>query len=160
MNVSARVATTGDLPELLRMYRLLEAEMIPLEPIWPNTDGLPEPATESLGGFIAHEDSTVLIGEIDGVPFGFLIGVRQGLIGQTGGHQVGSVRYVFTEADAREVGIGEAIIAAFLEAARADGISLFDAHVTPGHRLTKNFFESKGFSARSIVMHHDDRDDG
>jgi hypothetical protein len=40
---------------------------------------------------------------------------------------------------------------------RQRGISKFDAHVLPGHRLAKNFFESGGFSARSIVMHHDDK---
>jgi hypothetical protein len=39
---------------------------------------------------------------------------------------------------------------------RQRGISLFDAYVLPGHRLVKNFFEAGGFSARSIIMHHDD----
>jgi hypothetical protein len=29
--------------------------------------------------------------------------------------------------------------------------------VSPGHRYAKNFFESNGFSARLIVMHHNDR---
>jgi hypothetical protein len=48
------------------------------------------------------------------------------------------------------------MIEAYLTAERARGVTLFDAHVTPGHRPTKNFFESKGFAARSIVMHHDD----
>jgi hypothetical protein len=39
---------------------------------------------------------------------------------------------------------------------RGRGITKFDAHVLPGHRLAKNFFEAGGFSARSIIMHHDD----
>jgi hypothetical protein len=43
---------------------------------------------------------------------------------------------------------------------RASGHRLFDARVSPGHRLAKNFFESNGFSARLIVMHHADGDDG
>jgi hypothetical protein len=43
-----------------------------------------------------------------------------------------------------------------MEKLRERGISKFDAHVLPGHRLAKNFFEAGGFSARSIVMHHDD----
>jgi hypothetical protein len=42
---------------------------------------------------------------------------------------------------------------------RKRGISRFDAHVLPGHRLAKNFFEAGGFSARSITMHHDDARD-
>jgi hypothetical protein len=45
---------------------------------------------------------------------------------------------------------------AILEHLRADGHRLFDAHVLPGHRLVKNFFESGGFAARSIIMHHRD----
>jgi hypothetical protein len=39
---------------------------------------------------------------------------------------------------------------------REEGITKFDAHVLPGHRLAKNFFEAGGFAARSIIMHHDD----
>jgi hypothetical protein len=39
---------------------------------------------------------------------------------------------------------------------RDRGITKFDAHVLPGHRLAKNFFEAGGFAARSITMHHDD----
>ena len=54
------------------------------------------------------------------------------------------------------VGVGEAMLEAYLDLERDDGVTLFDAHVTPGHRLTKNFFESKGFSARSILMHRTD----
>jgi hypothetical protein len=42
---------------------------------------------------------------------------------------------------------------------RERGITKFDAHVLPGHRLAKNFFEAGGFSARSIIMHHDDHSD-
>jgi hypothetical protein len=45
---------------------------------------------------------------------------------------------------------------AFMIDARARGITLFDAHVSPGHRESKNFFESHGFTARSIVMHRSD----
>jgi hypothetical protein len=45
---------------------------------------------------------------------------------------------------------------AVLSHLRGRGIHRFDAHVLPGHRLAKNFFEQGGFSARHIVMHHDD----
>jgi hypothetical protein len=42
---------------------------------------------------------------------------------------------------------------------RDKGITKFDAHVLPGHRMAKNFFEAGGFAARSIIMHHDDARD-
>jgi len=156
MNVSARVATVGDLPDLLRMYRLLAAEMVPLEGTWPTAAGLPAPENNALADLMASGDSTVLIGEIGGTALGFLIGASEALPPQTRGARIGSVRYIFTEPGAREVGVGEAMLEAYLALERIDGIALFDAHVTPGHRLTKNFFESKGFSARSIVMHCSD----
>jgi hypothetical protein len=54
------------------------------------------------------------------------------------------------------VALGETMRDAVLEELRSRGITKFDAHVLPGHRLAKNFFEAGGFSARSIVMHHDD----
>ncbi len=156
MNVFARTASVGDLPELIRLYRLLVAEMIPLEEIWPKASGLPEPEDSALAALLADDGATVLVGEIDGVPLGFLIATRRRLPGQAGGTPIGSVRYIFTEMEARGVGVGEAMMEAYLEAERSDRVYLFDAHVTPGHRLTKNFFESKGFSAREIVMHHAD----
>ncbi len=43
-----------------------------------------------------------------------------------------------------------------LEEFRGRGHRFFDARVSPGHRHAKNFFESNGFSARLIVMHHAD----
>ena len=159
MNVAARPAVPGDIPEILRLYRLLEAEMTPLEHIWPAASGIPAPPEKWLSARMADPEATVLIGEIDGVPFGFLVGIREELPPQAAGRRIGAVRYVFTQLEAREVGVAEAMLTAYLAGERAAGITLFDAHVTPGHRLTKNFFESNGFSARSIVMHHDDDDD-
>ena len=159
MKVSARRATPADLPDLLRMYWLLAAEMAPLEGIWRSAAGLPIPETTAFEELITEERSAVLIGQIDGVALGFLIAIREDLPPQAHGARIGSVRYIFTEIEAREVGIGEAMIEAYLTAERGDGVALFDAHVAPGHRPTKSFFESKGFSARSIVMHHDDSDD-
>jgi len=52
--------------------------------------------------------------------------------------------------------VGEQMRDLVMDLLRERGISKFDAHVLPGHRLAKNFFEAGGFSARSIVMHHDD----
>jgi hypothetical protein len=78
------------------------------------------------------------------------------MLPQAGGEPIGVIRFVFTEPEAREVGVGEAMLEGLLTHLRSSGHRLFDAHVLPGHRLVKNFFESGGFSARSIVMHHRD----
>ena len=58
--------------------------------------------------------------------------------------------------EARTVGVGETMLEGALAALRRRGIRRFDAIVSPGHRLAKNFFESAGFSARRITMYHRD----
>ncbi|MDH3194470.1 MAG: hypothetical protein OEM40_09145, partial [Acidimicrobiia bacterium] len=95
----------------------------------------------------------VIIGELDDLGFGFLIATVEPLVD---GSLIGAIRFIFTEQAAREVGVAAAMLALALAELRSRGLSRFDAHVLPGHRLVKNFFEAGGFSARTIVMHHDD----
>lgn len=153
MEVSARPAVPGDVPELVRLYRRLEEEMVGLKPVWAMADGLAAPVDRSWLASISDDSATVLVGAIDEVPVGFLLGRTEHLLPQAQGERTASIRLIFTEPEAREVGVGEAMVAAYLAEARAAGIAFFDAHVPPGHREAKNFFESHGFSARRIVMH-------
>lgn len=150
MHVTSRAATDADLPTLEALYRGLEAEMTPLSRLWPLADGLPEPVEGSLATLV--EESVVVIGEIDAVPVGFLAAVVEPMLPQADGAQIGSIRLVFVDHPAREVGVGEAMLENALTTLRRRGVRVFDAHVLPGHRLVKNFFESGGFKARSIVM--------
>lgn len=160
MIVASRHAAADDLPVLLGLYRALEAEQTALKPMWPLADGLAEPIDVSLRAILDDPASTLIVGTIDDVPVGFLWARLEDLLPQAGGARVAAIRLVFTDHEARAVGVGEAMITRVLDELRADGIRLFDAHVSPGHRLAKNFFESQGFSARSIVMHHRDDEDG
>jgi ribosomal protein S18 acetylase RimI-like enzyme len=156
MNVSARVATCDDIPTLESLYRGLEEEMTALHAMWPVADGLDEPVAESIGTALTDPETIVLIGEIDGYPFGFLLARVERLLAQADGQRVGALRLIYVDHDAREVALGEAMRETALTMLRERGITKFDAHVLPGHRLAKNFFEAGGFSARSIIMHHDD----
>ena len=156
MIVAARRATAEDLPELVRLYRILAAEMREYHSMWELADGLPEPVEGALAAALDDENTAVYLGTIDGLAFGFILGRSEPLLPQAGGERIGSIRFVFTEADAREVGVGEAMRETLLQDLRDRGLRRFDAHVLPGHRLVKNFFESGGFSARTIVMHHRD----
>lgn len=155
MEVTARIASPDDVESLTELYALLESEMIPLHPMWPKADGLPTPISDALAWHVAADDSVVVVGEIDGHVFGFMIGMVESLLEHVE-EDIAAIRYVFTELPAREVGVGEAMLDLMMDQLRDRGIVRFDAHVLPGHRLVKNFFESGGFSARSIVMHHDD----
>ncbi|MDP8959013.1 MAG: GNAT family N-acetyltransferase [Actinomycetota bacterium] len=166
MDVRARRATETDLGELVRLYRLLEQEMVALKAVWALADGLAEPAEASLKEALEEPDATLWVGEIEGVPLGFVLArveplLEQGGDGTTGPMgapmgAVGAVRLIFTEPQARGVGLGEVMLEAALDELRGRGLRLFDAHVLPGHRDAKNFFEAAEFSARSIVMHHED----
>jgi ribosomal protein S18 acetylase RimI-like enzyme len=156
MNISARPATTDDIPVLLELYRRLEDEMTALHPMWPLADGLAEPVEKSLEEAIGDPDQHVLVGQVGEVPFGFLCARSEALLPQGLDEKVGSIRLIFTDEEAREVGVAEAMRDEAMELFRREGITKFDAHVLPGHRLAKNFFEAGGFSARSIIMHHDD----
>ncbi len=136
------------------MYAELEAEMDAIHAMWKRADALPNPAVDAFASLIVADDSVVVVGEIDGLPFGFLIATVEELVD---GSLIGAIRFIFTELPAREVGVAEAMRDLALAELRSRGLTRFDAHVLPGHRLVKNFFEAGGFSARSIVMHHDDR---
>ena len=74
MDVTARSAAIGDIPELVRLYRLLESEMIQLEKIWATAAGLPEPTDQAFMDTITDTGTSVLIGSIDRVPLGLLLG--------------------------------------------------------------------------------------
>jgi ribosomal protein S18 acetylase RimI-like enzyme len=156
MRVAARAAGKDDLECLVHLYRGLEEEMTSLNSMWPMADGLDEPVGSALSELIDDPDAVVLVGHIEEVPVGFLVARVEGMLAQAEDEKVGVIRLIYVERDAREVAVGEEMRETALGMLRRRGITKFDAHVLPGHRLAKNFFESGGFAARSIVMHHDD----
>lgn len=156
MKVIARPATSDDITVLVELYRGLQTEMTALHPMWPLADGLPEPVETSLKGLVDDPEAIVMIGELDGYPLGFIVARVEDILPQAEGEKVGSIRLIYVEPDAREIAIGEEMRDQVIDRLRQRGISKFDAHVLPGHRLAKNFFEAGGFSARAIVMYHDD----
>ncbi|MBT8164445.1 MAG: hypothetical protein HKO63_01520 [Acidimicrobiia bacterium] len=156
LEIAARPATDADLPDLLRLYRLLEKEMENLRGLWKEADGLPEPIEESLAQAVADPATSVYIGTADEVPFGFILGYSAPLLPQANGERMATIKLVFTEEEARGVGVGEVMRDTLVAQFRAEGHRWFDAHVLPGHRLAKNFFEAGGFSARFIIMNHED----
>lgn len=152
---SARPAAAADLPSLESLYRELEDEMVELKPVWRLTDGLAEPISASLERLLDAAGSGLIVGEIAQVPLGFVTWRHSTLLPQAEGRLVGVISLIFTTRPARRVGLGEAMITAFLDMSAARGVEIFDAIVPPGHRDAKNFFESNGFKARQIVMHTD-----
>ena len=156
MEVCSRRAAPVDLPVLVDLYRSLEKEMVALHTMWPLADGEAEPVEDSLARALDDPATTIYLGTVDSVPVGLLLIRIEELLPQAGGARVGAIHLVFVDHEAREIGVGETMRDQALADHRALGIRLFDAHVLPGHRLAKNFFEAGGFAARLIVMHHAD----
>lgn len=156
MRLTVRSAGPDDIPALVRLYRGLETEMTALHPMWPLADGLAEPVDSSFKELLDDSAAIVVLGEIDGYPFGFVSARVEQLLPQAAEEEIGSIRLIYVEPEAREISLGEEMRDHVMDLLRRRGISKFDAHVLPGHRLAKNFFEAGGFSARAIIMHHDD----
>jgi ribosomal protein S18 acetylase RimI-like enzyme len=155
MTVSARPAERPDLVHLIEMYTGLADEQRAIREIWPYTDGLGEPVDATLDTLLHAGGSIVLVGEIDGAVLGMLVATAEPLLAPMGDRSIGVIRLIYVHPEARGVGVGGAMLARALEDFERGGIDLFDAPVSPGHRLAKNFFESHGFKARSIIMHRE-----
>ena len=153
--VSVRDALASDIVVLECFYGDLLTEMDALEPMWARLEGLHLPLAASFAHHIEDADSELLIGSVDSVPFGMLLAQGRDSLPHVEG-RVCSLRIVYTEAEAREVGVAEAMLEEVMKRFRARGVKWFDADVLPGHRLAKNFFEAAGFSARHIIMSHED----
>jgi len=92
----------------------------------------------------------VVLGTIDDVPVGY---ASVGLSTVEDGVRLAVVESLFVEPEARDVGVGEAIMDFVLHWSAAQGVSGIDAVALPGDRATKNFFERFGLTARAIVVH-------
>ena len=149
MLITARDATEADQSTIVRLYGELGEEQAALRPLWHEAEGLPQQVDEAIGKLIAEDEVTV--GTIEDSIVGFLATSRRTLV--DGEERVGIIRYLFTERDARGVGVADAMFNHAVAKLRADDIEAFDAVVSPGHREAKNFYEAHGFSARSIIMH-------
>jgi len=156
LKVTSRTATADDLDALLTLYEDLEREQADLKPMWPLFDAVDTPLDGSLLEIIDDPYSILLLGEIDDVPLGMLWARSEPMLRRADGERVGVVRLIYTEPEARGVGVAEVMISEALMRLRRSGHRRFDARVSPGHRAAKNFFEANGFAARLIVMHHRD----
>jgi ribosomal protein S18 acetylase RimI-like enzyme len=98
-----------------------------------------------------HEPDVSFVGCIDDVVLGF---AHVRIVVYNSEHTVGEILSYGVLADARGVGIGEAMLNLVVEYCREHGCTGIDAQALPGARETKNFFETFGFTARRLVVHH------
>lgn len=96
------------------------------------------------------ETGFVVIGTYDTVPFGYAV-VRIEVLADGG--RLARVDDLAVMAEAREAGIGEAIMNLVLDEAASRDCFGVDSRALPGDRETKNFFESFGLKARLLTVH-------
>jgi len=92
---------------------------------------------------------TVLMGTVDSVPVGMIVG----RIDDVRGTPLGIVEFCYVEPDARGVGVGRALLDGYVQWAGDRGCGGVDVPALPGDRATKQLLEGTGFVARMLVMH-------
>ena len=62
------------------------------------------------------------------------------------------IESVYVTSDARELGLGDAMVSAAIEECALRGADAIDAYALPGDRETKNLFERSGLTARLLIV--------
>ena len=119
-------------------------------PLWAAHDAVPAPTLESLAARTLDPTLATLVGCLDGQVLAYGLVHLESL---AGAGPLGVIDELFVAEPARSVGLGEVLLAALVAWCRVQGCSAIDATALPGDRTAKNFFESAGFTARSLTMH-------
>ncbi len=101
--------------------------------------------SKTVGIFVAGIDRTVM---------GYLLA----RLSSTAIGEIATIEQIFVTKDARNLGIGDALISATVEWAKGLKIVALDALALPGDRETKNLYERAGLVARLITVTTDLRD--
>ncbi len=152
MEVGARRAEATDLVVVVDLQRAGRAELIEAKggALWAAREARPQLDPQTFDELLAGDRSLVVVGQLDGVPFGYAVATIE-VLGD--GSSLAVLSDVFVEAPVRGVGIGEEMVDAVIAWATAAGCRGIDAIALPGTRDTKNFFERMGLVARAIVVH-------
>jgi GNAT superfamily N-acetyltransferase len=117
----------------------------------------PMPAADpaAVGEWIAaHADRVLLVGTVDGAVVGIGAGMcRRSGSGPGGPGHVGSVTACYVQPEARQVGVGAAILGALVAWFTDRNCTGIDASALPGDRATKQLLEASGFKARLLTLH-------
>ena len=111
----------------------------------------PVPSASKLTDWMSRGDATVLLGLLDDQPVGVIAAHVDVLLD---GERLAVVPMLWVDPEARSVSVGEAMLNAIVDWARAQDCAAVDAYALPGERITKNFFEAAGFKARLLTVHH------
>jgi GNAT superfamily N-acetyltransferase len=137
---AVRVAVAGDLAELIWLEQLAREHLVGQRgaDLWLERHAEQSPAWPAL------DAGDVLVSTIDEVPVGYLrLHVDDGVV---------YVDDVFVHPTAREIGCGDALLAAAVAHGIAAGASRIEAEALPGDRDTKNLYERAAITAKRITV--------
>jgi ribosomal protein S18 acetylase RimI-like enzyme len=103
-----------------------------------------QPAIGDWVAVVQRDDRAVFVGTIDDVVVGYL---ELGIHGPAA-----VVHQAYVHPEARELGLGDDMLAAATAVARARGCSVIEGTALPGDRNTKNLYERAGIVARKITV--------
>ena len=148
----ARLAGSGDLDAIEAVARRVTANLAGErggELFLARQAGL-GPLRARLQAAIDAHDRRAVVGCYDGVVLGWGQAIVEVL---ADGRRLGVIEALAVDPDARQAGIGEAMMNLLLDELRAADCFGADCCALPGDRETKNFFESFGLKARLLVVH-------
>ncbi len=87
---------------------------------------------------------------LDGASVGFAAARLRSLVD---GSLLADIEALYVLPEARGVGLGEALMDEILAWAAASGAMAVESVALPGDRVTKNFFERYGLTARALQVH-------
>jgi GNAT superfamily N-acetyltransferase len=108
------------------------------------------PFDATVSAHLRRTEELVASGCVDDVPVGVLLADRRLLHDE---RRIARITFVFVHPEAREIGIGAALVALAESWALAVGCAGVDGLALPGDRQTKNLYERAGLTARAIVVH-------
>lgn len=147
MTEAARAAQPSDRERVTQLHQQATAELAGERGgrTWAAHTG-----RRAFAGFdLADSTQQVFVGEIDGS----VVGYARVRVEPLDGDELAVLTDIYVEPDAREVGVGEALLDAAIAWATERGCVGIDSVALPGMRATKNFFEAAGLVARAIVVH-------
>src|SRR5688500_19647566 len=150
----ARPATVDDLDRLAGLAEEARRELLPLRggDVFLEREARHGPSLRDAFAAELEDASTAVgCGTLDGVVIGYCVTTVEDL---DDGRKLGRITDLFVEVEARQVSVGERLMAEALAWCSTRGCFGIDAYALPGARETKNFFETAGFTARLLVVHH------
>ncbi len=141
MDVAVRPAHTHDAAALAELERAARHALV-------DHRGGPQllaehPPVGDWAALCARPDRQVLVGTIDDVVVAYL----ELAIGTTA-----IVEQVYVDPEARELGLGDDMLAMAIAAARQRGCVALEGTALPGDRLTKNLYERAAITTRKLTV--------